>query len=144
MMGDSRLSTWRLAVAMAAPPDRSGYNSWYPAGSGYFTRYWAPVLGPTGVLLVGLLADCYDQAQARHGERVELDPSVIAPAIGVGADQVWRTLTRLDRVSPITLTPSDDGVNVVTLPMAWPPVKGIISAKVDAALASGWVLAVKP
>jgi hypothetical protein len=91
-----------------------------------------------------VLADCYDQAQARHGERVELDPSVIAPAIGVGADQVWRTLTRLDRVSPITLTPSDDGVNVVTLPMAWPPVKGIISAKVDAALASGWVLAVKP
>lgn len=110
---------------------------------GYFNLYWPSVIGPTGVILTNMLTECWRRQHVELGTTVELDPVMVGKAIGVGADRIWQTLQRCDRVSPITLEPVD-GMNVVTIPVQWPFVKRALVDTIDQTLESGWPLVVQP
>lgn len=63
-----------------------------PVLSAYFERFWLPILGPSGVVLMRRLA-----VDLRHAGGVDLsyEPDVLARCCGFGEAHLRRTLRRL-------------------------------------------------
>lgn len=122
----------------------------HPVNGSYFARYWPPVCGPTGMLLITALAEIHGEAVRRsptgRTDVVEVNAQALAAAIGVGVEQMWRTATRLDRVSPVTVVDypltDDSTLTLMSIPKGWPTVKHTIAAKVDQGWTSGRVIVV--